>query len=37
MLTGERKTRDLGDVRCFKDEDSKVLVQEAKIKERYQG
>ena len=30
----ERKTRDLGEVRCIKGENGKVLVEEAKIKER---
>ena len=30
----ERKTRDLGVVRCIKDEDGKVLYEDAEIKER---
>ena len=29
--------RDLGDIRCIKDEDSKVLVEEAKIRERWRS
>ena len=33
----ERRTRDLGSVRCIKDEDGKVLVKDAKIQERWQG
>jgi len=32
----ERKTRDLGVVRCIKDENGKVLTEDAKIKERWQ-
>ena len=32
----ERKTRDLGVVRCIKDEDGKVLTEDAEIKERWQ-
>ena len=32
----ERKTRDLGVVRCIKDEDGKVLYEDAEIKERWQ-
>jgi len=31
-----RKTRDLGVVRCIKDEDSKVLYEDVEIKERWQ-
>jgi len=30
----EKKTRDLGNVRCIKGEDGKVLVEEARIRER---
>ena len=30
----ERSATDLGNVRCIKDEDGKVLVEETKIKER---
>ena len=33
----EKKTRDLGDIRCIKDEDGKVLVEEAKIRERWRS
>jgi len=32
----ERKTRDLGIVRCIKDENGKVLSEDAEIKERWQ-
>jgi len=32
---GEKRTRDLGNVRCIKYEDDKVLVEEANIKERW--
>ena len=32
----ERRTRDLGVVRCIKDETSKVLFEDANIKERWQ-
>ena len=32
----ERKTRDLGVVRCIKDENGKVLSENAEIKERWQ-
>ena len=31
----ERRTKDLGNVRCIKDEDGKVLLEEAVIKERW--
>ena len=31
----ERKTRDLCNVRCVKDEDQKVLVRDEEIKERW--
>jgi len=31
----EKKTRDLGCVRCIKGEDGKVLVEEIEIKERW--
>ena len=31
----ERRTTDLGNVRFIKDDDSKVLLEEAKIKERW--
>jgi len=34
---GERKTRDLGCVRCIKGQDGEVLVDEAEIKERWQS
>ena len=30
----ERRTRDLGNIRCLKDEDGKVTVDDAKIKDR---
>jgi len=30
----EKKRRDLRDIRCIKDEDGKVLVEETKIRER---
>jgi len=30
----EKKTRDIGNVRCIKGEDGKVLVEETKIRER---
>ena len=30
----ERRTRDLGSVRCIKDEDGRVLVKDAKVQER---
>ena len=33
-MARERKTRDLGVVRCIKDEDGKVLCEDAEIKER---
>jgi len=33
----EKKTRDLGNVRCIKGEDGKVLVEETKIRERWQN
>ena len=32
----ERRTRDLGVVRCIKDENGKVLFENAEIKERWQ-
>ena len=32
----ERKTRDLGVVRCIKDEEGKVLTEDADIRERWQ-
>jgi len=32
----ERKTRDLGVVRCIKDEEGKVLTEDVEIKERWQ-
>ena len=31
----QRKTKDLGNIRCIKDNNRKVLVEEAKIKERW--
>jgi len=31
----EKKPRDLGNVRCIKGEDGKVLVEETKIRERW--
>ena len=34
-MVREKKTRDLGCVRCIKGEDGKVLVEEAEIKERW--
>ena len=33
----ERQTRDLSSVRCIKDEDGRVLVEDAKVQERWQG
>jgi len=33
----EKKTRDLGNVRCVKGEDGKVLVEETKIRERWRS
>ena len=33
----ERRTRDLGSVRCIKDDEGRVLVDEAKVQERWQG
>ena len=33
----EKKTRDLGNIRCIKDEDGKVLVEEATIQERWRS
>ena len=33
----ERRTRDLGVVRCIKDEEGKVLTEDADIKERWQS
>ena len=33
----ERQTRDLSSVRCIKDEDGTVLVEDAKVKERWQS
>ena len=33
----ERRTRDLSSVRCIKDEDGKVLVEDAKVQERWQS
>ena len=33
----ERRTRDLGDVKCIKDKNGKVLAKEAKIKQRWQS
>ena len=33
----ERRTRDLSSVRCMKDDDGRVLVEEAKVEERRQG
>jgi len=33
----ERRTRDLGSVRCIKDDDGKILVEEPKIRERWQS
>jgi len=33
----ERRTRDIGSVRCIKDEDGKVLIEETKIQEIWQG
>ena len=33
----ERRTRDLNSVRCIKDEDGKVLVEEVKVQERWQN
>jgi len=33
----ERRTRDLSSVRCMKDDDGRVLVEEAKVEERWQG
>ena len=33
----ERKTRDLGCVKCIKGEDGKVLVEEAEIKDRWRS
>ena len=32
----ERKTRDLGVVRCIKDEEGKVLTEDVEIRERWQ-
>jgi len=33
----EKKTRDLGNIRCIRDEDSKVLVEESKIRGRWRS
>ena len=33
----ERRTRDLGSIRCIKGEDGKVLVEDARIQERWQS
>jgi len=33
----ERRARDLGSVRCSKDEDGRVLVEDAKVQGRWQG
>ena len=33
----ERRSRDLSGVRCIKDEDGRVLVEDAKVQERWQG
>jgi len=33
----EKKTRDLGGIRCIKGEDGRILVQETKIRERWQN
>ena len=32
----ERKIRDLGVVRCIKDEEGKVLIEDVEIRERWQ-
>jgi len=33
----EKRTRDLGSMRCIKDEEGRVLVEDAKVRERWQG
>ena len=33
----EKKTRDLGNIRCIKGEDGKVLVKDTKIRERWRS
>ena len=33
----EKKTRDLGKVRCIKGKDGKLLVEETRIRERWQS
>jgi len=33
----ERRARDLSSVRCIKDEDGRVLVEDTKVQERWQG
>jgi len=33
----ERRTRDLGSVKCIKDEGGRVLVEDAKVRERWRG
>jgi len=33
----ERRTRDLGSVRCIKDEDGKILIDDTKVQERWKS